>query len=235
MNAAGTDRRPVHDIAGDARRAFDVLRQGGIAIVPNDIGYSALGGSKAALARIFATKQRAPQKLNAMVANLAIHRELHACTSRGQEIVSAITEDYDLPLGAIAPFRADHPLLASLDADVLSGSTRDGTLVMLLNAGRFHAELTRLSHEAAVPLFGSSANLTLGGTKFRVEDIEPEIKAIADIVVDHGLQRYHPYRASSTLLNVDSLEVVRVGSCYEDIAYVLKRHFAVDLPPRRPG
>ena len=68
-------------------------------------------------------------------------------------------------------------MLRGLDAETLSGSTRDGTLVMLLNAGRFHAELTRLSHQAVVPLFGSSANLTLGGTKFRVEDIEPEIKA----------------------------------------------------------
>ena len=55
---------------------------------------------------------------------------------------------------------------------------------------------------------------------------------IADVVVDHGLQRFHPYAASSTLLDVEKLEVVRFGSCYEDIAYVLKRHFRVDLPAR---
>ena len=55
------------------------------------------------------------------------------------------------------------------------------------------------------------------------------------MIVDHGLQRYHPYGASSTLLNVESLEVVRFGSCYEDIAYVLKRHFGVDLPARQGG
>ena len=80
------------------------------------------------------------------------------------------------------------------------------------------------------PLFGSSANLSLGGTKFKVEDIEPEIMAIADIVIDHGLQPFHPYGASSTLLNVETLEVIRFGSCYEDIAYILKRHFHIDLP-----
>lgn len=222
----------LFDIEADARRAFDALASGGIAIVPNDIGYSLLGGSRVALDRIFATKQRAPQKLNAMVANLALQRELHVCSTRGQEIVDAITRDYDLPLGCIAPFRPDHPIMAGLDPEVLSGSTRGGTLVMLLNAGRFHAALTRLSHEAKVPLFGSSANLTLSGTKFRVEDMEPEITAIADVVVDHGLQRFHPYRSSSTLLNVETLEVVRFGSCYEDIAYILKRHFGADLPSR---
>ncbi|MEJ0070831.1 MAG: hypothetical protein WDO24_21220 [Pseudomonadota bacterium] len=103
---------------------------------------------------------------------------------------------------------------------------------MLLNAGRFHGALTELSHADGFPLFGSSANLSLSGTKFAAEDIEPEIRAVADIVIDHGLQKFHPYRSSSTLLDVERCEVVRFGSCYEDIAYVLQRHFRVALPPR---
>jgi hypothetical protein len=170
-----------------------------------------------------------------MVANLAIQSEVQRCTPRGRDIVRAIVEDYDLPLGCIAPCRLDHPMLAALDAETLAASTRKGTVAVLLNAGHFHAELTRLSHDALFPLFGSSANLSLSGTKFRIEDIEPEIIAIADIVIDHGLQRYHFYRASSTLLDVDTLEVVRFGSCYADIAYVLKRHFGAELPPAGAG
>jgi hypothetical protein len=45
------------------------------------------------------------------------------------------------------------------------------------------------------------------------------------------LQKYHTYAASSTLLNVETLEVVRAGSCYENIRYVLDRHFGVALKP----
>jgi len=224
----------VFDVAGDAKRAFAVLRRGGVAIVPHNIGYAALGGSASALTRIFNAKRRGAAKRNAMVANLAVQGDVHRCSRRGRDIVFAIVEDYDLPLGCIAPYRADHPMLATLDADTLAASTQDGTLAILLNAGRFHAALTRLSEEAMLPLFGSSANLSLGGTKFRVEDIEAEILAIADIVVDHGLQAFHRYAASSTLLNVETLEVSRFGSCYADIAYVLKRHFGVDLPPAPP-
>lgn len=222
----------LFDVDGDARCAFDALRRGGVAILPNTIGYSIIGGSGPALARIFTTKGRATSKRNAMVGNADIHREVHDCSARARAIVRAITEDYDLPLGAIAPARLDHPLLAALDPASLAASTLDGTVVMLLNAGAFHAEITRLSHAHAHPLFGSSANLTQSGTKFCVEDIEPEIKAIADVIVDHGLQRYHAYRASSTLLDVERLEVVRYGACFEDIAYVLRRHFGVTLPPR---
>jgi tRNA A37 threonylcarbamoyladenosine synthetase subunit TsaC/SUA5/YrdC len=221
----------LFDLDGDARRAFDTLKAGGIAIVPNDIGYSILGGDGPALRRIFEAKGRAASKLNAMVGNADIHRELHTCTQRGRDIVAAITEDYDLPLGCIAPCRIDHPLLRVLPTDAIAASTLNDTLVILLNAGRFHAAITRLSFLEGHPLFGSSANRSLSGTKFTVEAIEPDITAIADVIVDHGLQKYHTYGASSTLLNVETLEVVRVGSCYNTIRYVLERHFGVILPP----
>ena len=228
------------DIAGDARRAFDVIRAGGIGILPMDVGYSIIGGSADSLQRIFAAKRRASAKLNAMVADNAIHRDIHIVDRRGAEIVACITEDYDLPLGAVAPARMDHPLLAALPGEAIAASQKDGTVVMLLNAGPLHREICRLSREEGHPLFGSSANLSLAGTKFRVEDIEPEISGIADIVIDHGLRKYHPYRASSTLLDVTTLEVVRFGSCYELIADILRRHFGIELPPapqavRSPG
>lgn len=215
----------------DARRAFDVMKAGGIAILPNDVGYSLIGAHRPALKKIFDTKRRAPTKLNAMLGNNALHRELHTVSERGRSIVQAITLDYDLPLGLVAPCRADHPLLRKLDPDTYERSTKDNTLLMLLNAGRFHAEITRISHEEETLLFGSSANLSLHGTKFRVEDMEPEITAIADIVIDYGLMKYHPWQASSTLINCETCEVIRFGSCYENIADILKRYFRVELPP----
>ena len=219
------------DIAGDARRAFDVIGAGGVGILPMDVGYTALGGCAEALKRIFEAKRRAPSKLNAMVADREIHRDIHIVDERGAEIVACITEDYELPLGAIAPARMDHPMLAKLSGAAIEASQKDGTIVMLLNAGPFHREICRLSRQEGHPLFGSSANLSLTGTKFRIEDIEPEIMDIADIVIDHGLRKYHPYKASSTLLNVMTLEVVRFGSCYELIADILERHFGIALPP----
>lgn len=222
---------PVIDPPTDARRAFDVMLGGGIAILPNDVGYSLIAAREAALQRIFETKQRAPAKLNAMLGNAELHRELHRVSERGAAIVRAITEDYDLPLGLIAPCRTDHPLLTRLDQDTYARSTKDDTLLMLLNSGRFHGEITRLSLAEETLLFGSSANLSLHGTKFKVEDIEPPIKAIADIVIDYGLLKYHPWGASSTLLNCETCEVIRFGSCYENIADILQRHFNTSLPP----
>ena len=223
---------PVLNVRADAQRAMDVMQNAGIAILPNDVGYSLIAARLPALQKIFATKKRAPAKLNAMLGNDDLHRELHLVSARGRAIVQAITQDYELPLGLIAPCRADHPLLQSLDADTFERSTKGNTLLMLLNAGAFHREITRLSLERKTLLFGSSANLSLHGTKFRVEDMEPEITAIADVIVDYGLQKYHLWKSSSTLLNCETLEVVRYGSCFENIADILQRHFGVALPPR---
>jgi len=222
----------VLDIASDAARAFDVLRKGGIAILPMDVGYSLIGGSPQALKKIFDTKKRAPSKLNAMLGNDELHTALHRVSSRGQEIYEAICKDYDLPLGLIAPCNLDHPLFKTLDRDTYERSTKGDTLLMLMNSGRFHAEITRLSFEQEHLLFGSSANLTLTGTRFRVDDMQSEITDIADVIVDYGLMKYHSYAASSTLLDVENCTVHRYGVCYENITEIMRRHFKIDLPPK---
>jgi tRNA A37 threonylcarbamoyladenosine synthetase subunit TsaC/SUA5/YrdC len=220
------------DIQTDAARAFKVLKAGGIGILPMDVGYSLIGGSPQALKRIFDTKKRAPSKLNAMLGNDEMHRALHKVSTRGREIYEAICNDYDLPLGLIAPCNVDHPLLQTLDRDTYTRSTKGDTLLMLMNSGRFHAEITRLSLEQKHLLFGSSANLTLTGTRFRVEDMQSEITDIADVVIDYGLMKYHSYAASSTLLDVENCTVHRYGVCYENVADILQRHFKIKLPPK---
>lgn len=220
----------ILDIKGDARRAFNTLKSGGIAIFPVDVGYTIAGGSQSSLQRIFKAKGRAPTKLNAMVGDMAIHRSLHRLNDRARAMVAAVTEDYDLPLGVIAPYDGSHALMRKLDPEALAGSSKDGTVAMLVNAGPFHAELCRLSREEEFPIFGSSANLTNTGTKFRVQDIPEELSGIAGTVIDYGLRKYHRYQRSATLIDFRTMDVVRKGSCYELIADVLHRHFDVQLP-----
>jgi tRNA A37 threonylcarbamoyladenosine synthetase subunit TsaC/SUA5/YrdC len=219
------------DIRGDARRVIDVVKGGGIAILPNDVGYAMCGASMDPLRRIYDTKRRGSHKRNAMAADLETQRELHTLDARAQAMVEAVVVDHDLPLGVIATFRAGHPLIRSLDEEGLRACTAVGTVGLLLNAGPLHAEVCRLSREEVVPLFGSSANLTGTGPRFRVEDIPEELRRIADITIDYGLRRFHIYKRSGTLINFSTMEVIRIGSCYELISDVLRRQFGVELPP----
>lgn len=221
----------VFDYEGDARRAMEVVLDGGIAVIPTTVGYVILAATTAAINRIIAVKRRAPAKLNAMIGCTAMHAALHVLPGRNREIVRTITQGYDLPMGTVAPAALDHPMLRAVDAGVLQRTTLDGTVAMLLNAGELMDTMAQLSFEAGVPVIGSSANLSLHGTKFRVADIEPEIIAAADLVIDYGLMRWASYARSSTMINVHDFTVVRRGSCYDLIADVLQRRYAITLPP----
>jgi tRNA A37 threonylcarbamoyladenosine synthetase subunit TsaC/SUA5/YrdC len=218
------------NIVKDASHAFEVVKSGGTAIWPNDVGYGIVGSTKEALQKIFVTKGRGDHKRNALLGDLTTQRSLHRLDTRSQEIIETITVDFNLPLGAIGPFQPEHPLLKRVDPELLNASTANGTVGMLLNAGPIYNELCRLSREQVIPIFGSSANLTGTGPRFRVEDIQPEILAAADVIIDYGLRKYHHYQRSATIIRFPTMEVVRIGICYELISDLLLRFFKIELP-----
>ena len=221
------------DYEADARRACDVLFGGGIAIIPTTVGYVILGATTRAIARIIEAKRRAPAKLNAMIGCKELHHQLHDLNQRSRDVVATITETYDLPLGAVAPARLDHAMLSGLDDEVLERTIDRGTVAMLINAGPLLDRMAELSLDALTPVIGSSANVTLQGTKFRLADIEPEVLEIADIALDYGLLRWNCYGRSSTMINVADFSVVRHGVCFDLIADALRRHFGIDLAPEQ--
>ena len=224
----------LFDIEKDALRAMDVVLGGGIAIIPTYVGYVILGATTEAINRTIEVKQRGPSKLNAVIGCASMHAALHVLEGRNREIVRVITEDYDLPMGTVAPADLNHQMLKTLDSEVLARTTLGGTLAMLLNAGPLMDTMAQLSFEAGQLGVGSSANLSLQGTKFRATDIEPEVLDAADLVIDYGLMRWANYGRSSTMINVHDFSVVRYGSCLDLINDVLQRHFDFSLTPE-PG
>lgn len=218
------------DIKADAARVFDVLVKGGLAIIPGDIGYGLVAIDTVALQRAFVTKQRQPHKRHAMLGSYALHREVHMLPPREASMVQLITQEFNLPLGVIAPYRPDHPLIKKLGDDTLARSSVDGTLGMLVNGGPLQEELSRLATEAGLPLMGSSANLTGKGTKVLVEDIEPEILAVADIIIDYGRRKYSFPRASSVMIDFRKVELLRFGACYDVIQDIFRRYYGIELP-----
>lgn len=219
----------VFDYEGDAKRAMEVVLDGGIAIIPTTVGYVILGATTDAINRTIEVKQRGPSKLNAVIGCAAMHAALHKLDGRNREIVRTIIDGYDLPMGTVAPADLNHPMLKGLDAGVLERTTLGGTLAMLLNAGPLLDTMAQLSFEADRLVVGSSANLSLQGTKFRATDIEPEVLDAADLVIDYGLMRWANYGKSSTMINAHDFSVVRHGSCYDLISDVLKRHYDMTL------
>lgn len=217
------------DSRRDAERVFRTLQDGGVAIVPTAIGYAIVGATSEAIRRTHRAKGRAPGKYSAFTGSPALHDEIHVLDPERRAMVRMITEAYDLPVGAIAPCRKDHRIFGNLEPDVYAQSTYQDTAALLLNGGPVLVELGRLSHEHGLGVIGSSANRSLAGTKFRVQDIEPEVLAAADLVIDHGLVRWAAYGKSSTMIDFGTLTATRIGACHDLICDVLYRHFGVRL------
>jgi tRNA A37 threonylcarbamoyladenosine synthetase subunit TsaC/SUA5/YrdC len=220
----------VHE---DAIRAFRILQAGGVAVLPLDVSYAIFGHTARALERIYELKRRAPTKPNGIIGNWDIFNDVLETTPRDKDLVRCITQDYDLPLSVIAPYRADHDWLRTVQFGALRRATKVGTMDLLMNAGFLHNELARLSWQTAAPLMGSSANVSLAGSKFRIEDVEESVQQGCDIVLGYGTSRYiNDYGIGSTILELPTWKVLRWGGLFELQAELIKKHFSVELEPR---
>mgnify|MGYP001990239153 FL=1 len=221
----------VFNYEADAERVYDVLKQGGISVIPSHVGYVIVACDPEAIWRIFRAKKRKPEKLNAVCGCREMHLGLHDLPDDRRAIVTAITEEWDLHMGTAGKVHMDHPAIAGLPEDTLAQTTHEGTLAMLLNAGPLMDKIARLAFADNRMAIGSSANVSLQGVKFRATEIEPEILEAADIVIDYGLMRWNLYGHSSTMINVSDMTVIRYGSCFDLIEDLLRTHFDIQLPP----
>ena len=135
-----------------------------------------------------------------------------------REIQRTLFFEYNLPFSVVAPFLSSGLLLAGADPYVVSTSSKVGTLDMLLNAGIFHNTFSQICVDLGQPAFGSSANIALTGSKFRIADIERELINEADIVIDHGTARYADQEGvSSSIIDFRDATVVWYGCCFDRI------------------
>ena len=231
QSAAAKEQKIVKqgDVAAQSSELLEVIAGGGVAILPLDVAYAIVGNSEAAIRTIFTAKQRSYEKPSGMFSNYDLCKDIQVMEARQLEIVRAVIFDNDLPFSTVAPFRADHPMFAHVDPFVLANSSKLGTLDMLLNAGVFHNEMTRQSMERMTPIFGSSANTSLAGSKYRLEDIEEPVRAAGDMLIDGGQSKYaNDQGHSSTIIDFSTFKTVRVGVCYDRLCEIFLK-FDIDL------
>lgn len=229
-HSASAENAPALDLEREAARIVDAVAGGGVAIIPLDVAYGIVGHTESAIRQIFTAKQRSYGKPSGMFGNWDLFTEIYPLGQRERDVVRAIILDHDLPFSIVAPFRPGAPHLAALDPFVLKTTTKNSTLDMLMNAGALHNEMTRLSRERQVAVVGSSANLSLAGAKYRLDDIEEPVRAAADLEIDGGLSKYHSDQGlSSTIVDLRNYKTVRVGHCYDAICDLLLKDFRIDL------
>jgi tRNA A37 threonylcarbamoyladenosine synthetase subunit TsaC/SUA5/YrdC len=228
----GAEPDPAIQVA-DARRAFDVMVAGGVAILPLSVSYAIFAHTAAGVERIYELKARPQTKPNGVIGSWEIFSEVFLVGPRDRDLVRCITIDHDLPLSIIGPYDPNHDWLRTVEYGALRRSTKGLTMDLLMNAGPLHDELARLSLAQGKPLMGSSANLSGQGSKFRIEDLEPPLREGPDLVLGYGTSRWiNPMGMGSTIIELPSWRVMRWGGCFEQQAKIIEKSFGVTLPPR---
>ena len=220
-------------LQADALKAFRIMKAGGVAVLPLSVSYAIFAHTARGVERIFELKQRQQTKPNGVIGNWDIFSDVMEVEPRDRDLVHCITRDHNLPLSVIAPFRRDHDWLRTAEFGALRRSTKGSTMDLLINAGPLHNELARMSWETASPLMGSSANVSMTGSKFTLAEVQDSLKNGCDIVFDYGTSPYaNPHGIGSTIIELPGWRVLRWGGCFEAQAALVRKHFDVELPPR---
>ena len=217
-------------IVQDAARVFEVVRGGGVAIYPASVGYAIIGHEEEAVARMYKAKERNFNKPCGNIGDWQLFNEASDVPDRARDVVSAIIHEHDLPFSIVAPIRTDHPWIRSLPPFAFKNATKAGTMDILVNAGPLHDEIARLGRENEYAVVGSSANVSLTGSKFVLDDIQDQVIEAADIAIDYGLVPYHNDQGpGSTIVDLISFETIRVGAVYDKICNIVREQFDIDL------
>ena len=231
MNDLPSPTTSRRDVAADAQEMWDVLADGGIVICPGSVGYAMAASSTEAAERMNRAKGRGAHKRLGLMMGDRGERQVHHLDPSKRKIIDCATQDYNLPLVVIARYRTDHPLIQQLDEDLLKLCTANGTVSAGVNMGGwFLNAINQRDPETLPPILASSANRSGCGVKASVEEIEPEVLAAADLIIDYGPVRHYS-EVASTQINFETMELVRWGVCFDSIAWVLRRHFGIELPP----
>ncbi len=219
--------QPIRD---DARRIFQKVQGGGVAIFPVSVGYAIVGHEEEAVRRMYRAKQRPFSKPCGNFCDWQLFTEAIKVPDKTADVVSAIIHDNNLPFSIVAPFDETHPVIRSLPPFAFRNATLAGTMDMLLNAGPLHDEIARMARENRYAVIGSSANVSGQGSKFVFEDIEEPVANAADITVDYGLTPFHNEKGlGSSIVDLISWKTIRVGAVYDQICDILLDRFDIDL------
>jgi len=225
-----SDPVPPEKLRADTDALFAALDAGGIGIVPLDVAYAVVATSAAGVRRIFEVKRRSYDKPSGMFGNWRLSHEIHRMEDSRHAMVRELIEEEQLPFSVVAPFRAEHALLAAVEPFVIENSSKAGTLDMLLNAGQFHDAIAEASIAKGRAVFGSSANLSLTGSKYRLADIDEPVRAAAAIHFDYGQCKFaNADGFASTIIDFRDFTVVRVGHCFERLKRAFAERFGVVL------
>ena len=208
--------------AGEAAEiTVDVIRDGGLALVPFDVAYAFLAGSREPLEKIYRLKLRPPQKACPILVSWEQFQQLADATPEELKRVENLVRA-ELPVGVLTKALWDSEIARSIPENCREFLVSEDRVGLFMNMGGMSDDLLSVATQKGLRLFGSSANLSGMGNSFSIEDVPDEIVDKMDIVCETGACKYtNPDRLPSSIIDINTGKLVRRGILHKEIERLL--------------
>ncbi len=207
-----------HSIEADARRMYDLVAGGGLALARTNTGYGLIAMKSDAVRRIYELKGRPAQKPCVTVGTMAILDDVTTginAETRGWLADAAAR----WPMAIIARMNRQSPLLSSFEPFVASQCTKADTIATFFGVGDLIAGTAAIAREHGQLVVGSSANLAGTGNNYTLDAVPDSIRSAVDLEIDYGPAPYQSDRKlASTILDLTRGEFQREGVAFAEVA-----------------
>jgi tRNA A37 threonylcarbamoyladenosine synthetase subunit TsaC/SUA5/YrdC len=214
-------KRELMDSLEAATRVVDIISSGGLALVPFDVAYAFLAGSREPLEKIYQLKLRPADK----ACPILVSREqfLQLVDAKPEEIarVDKVIRA-GLPIGVLTRAHWENELARSIPKNCIEFLVSDERVGLFTNMGGMSEDLLSIATERGMRLFGSSANISGMGNSFSPEDVPVQIVEAMDIVCETGACKYsNSDRLPSSIVDITTGQLIRRGILHEEIERLL--------------
>jgi tRNA A37 threonylcarbamoyladenosine synthetase subunit TsaC/SUA5/YrdC len=190
-------------------RVYEVLDQGGVALVPTSAGYGLVGVRAGAVERIYALKGRPAEKPCVVVVDWSIFDDIVEPPPPDVRAWMIGTVAWT-PLAVVAPMASRSRLLAAAHPALLRQCSTGGTVAAYHNGGAVLSGLAARAFQQERLLVGSSANRSGTGNQYTLDEVPAEIRRAVDVIVDQGRIPTRT-RQAATILELPSGRFLRIG------------------------
>jgi len=158
----------------DLQSLLATLKNGGVAILPSQLGYALVGFTEAAVNRIYSLKGRPYHKPSGVLSTKLMFKEL---TNSDFKVD---IDKINYPIGVIEEMSSHH-LLKTLPHQV----TQRKTISFFMNMDAMLTKLAQVAWKSKMLLTITSCNLTGEGNKFKFEDLDSRFIKGADFILEN--------------------------------------------------
>ncbi|MBL8610541.1 MAG: Sua5/YciO/YrdC/YwlC family protein, partial [Myxococcales bacterium] len=206
-----------HPIEADAKRMYDLLAGGGLALARTNTGYGLVAMKSSAVRRIYALKGRSAQKPCVTVGTMAILDDVGTdieAETRGW-LARAVSR---WPMAVIARINRRSRLISSFEPFVASQCTKADTIATFFGVGELISRTAAIAFEHGQLIVGSSANLAGTGNNYTIDEVPDSIRSAVDLELDYGQAPFVSDRKlASTILDLTREEFQREGVAFAEV------------------